>query len=93
LDKPIHVIQNRRKLLSKVILIANKELKNCYRLRLCTNNFGGTKLKRNYILGYVNRKEKVEYHWHEVKLVYLDVTILRRGVGEVRVVAGRGPAC
>jgi hypothetical protein len=28
-----------------------------------------------------------------VKLEYLDVTVLRRGVGEVRVVAGRAPAC
>jgi hypothetical protein len=28
-----------------------------------------------------------------VKLEYLDVTVLRRGVGEVRVVAGRTPAC
>jgi hypothetical protein len=27
-----------------------------------------------------------------VKLEYLDVTVLRRGVGEVRVVAGRAPA-
>jgi hypothetical protein len=29
----------------------------------------------------------------EVKLEYLDVTVLRRGVGEVRIVAGRAPAC
>jgi hypothetical protein len=29
----------------------------------------------------------------DVKLEYLDVTVLRRGVGEVRVVAGRAPAC
>jgi hypothetical protein len=28
-----------------------------------------------------------------VKLEYLDVTVLRRGVGEVRLVAGRAPAC
>jgi hypothetical protein len=28
-----------------------------------------------------------------VELEYLDVTVLRRGVGEVRVVAGRAPAC
>jgi hypothetical protein len=30
---------------------------------------------------------------NEVQLEYLDVTVLRRGVGEVRVVAGRAPAC
>jgi hypothetical protein len=29
----------------------------------------------------------------QVKLEYLDVTVLRRGVGEVQVVAGRAPAC
>jgi hypothetical protein len=28
-----------------------------------------------------------------VKLEYLDVTVLRRGVGEVLVVVGRTPAC
>jgi hypothetical protein len=28
-----------------------------------------------------------------VKLEYLDVIVFRRGVGEVRVVAGRAPAC
>jgi hypothetical protein len=28
-----------------------------------------------------------------VKLEYLDVTVLRRGVGEVRVVEERAPAC
>jgi hypothetical protein len=28
-----------------------------------------------------------------VKLAYLDVTVLRRGEGEVRVVEGRAPAC
>jgi hypothetical protein len=28
-----------------------------------------------------------------VKPGYLDVTVLRRGVGEVLVVAGRAPAC
>jgi hypothetical protein len=28
-----------------------------------------------------------------LKLEYLDVTVLRRGVEEVRVVAGRAPAC
>jgi hypothetical protein len=31
--------------------------------------------------------------YKKVKLEYLDVTVLRRGVGEVRVVAGRAPAC
>jgi hypothetical protein len=29
----------------------------------------------------------------DLQLEYLDVTVLRRGVGEVRVVAGRAPAC
>jgi hypothetical protein len=28
-----------------------------------------------------------------IKLEYLDVTVFRRGVGEVQVVAGRAPAC
>jgi hypothetical protein len=28
-----------------------------------------------------------------VELQYLDVTVLRRGVGEVLVVVGRAPAC
>jgi hypothetical protein len=28
-----------------------------------------------------------------VQLEYLNVTVLRRGVGELRVVAGRAPAC
>jgi hypothetical protein len=30
---------------------------------------------------------------NEIELEYLDVTVLRRGVGEVRVVVGRVPAC
>jgi hypothetical protein len=30
---------------------------------------------------------------NELQLEYLDVTVLRRGVGEVRVVVGRAPAC
>jgi hypothetical protein len=29
----------------------------------------------------------------DIYLEYLDVTVLRRGVGEVRLVAGRAPAC
>jgi hypothetical protein len=29
----------------------------------------------------------------EVQLEYLDATILRRGVGEIRAVVGRDPAC
>jgi hypothetical protein len=28
-----------------------------------------------------------------VQLEYLDVTVLRRGVGEIRAVVGRDPAC
>jgi hypothetical protein len=32
------------------------------KLELYTNNFGGTKLKRNYIWG--SRTKKVEYHCH-----------------------------
>jgi hypothetical protein len=28
-----------------------------------------------------------------LQLQYLDATVLRRGVGEIRVVVGRGPAC
>jgi hypothetical protein len=30
---------------------------------------------------------------NEIWLEYLHVTVLRRGVGEVRVVVGRDPAC
>jgi hypothetical protein len=32
-------------------------------------------------------------HYRHVQLKYLEVTVLRRGVGEVLVVAGRAPAC
>jgi hypothetical protein len=41
---------------------------------------------RNYTVGYIKILKFL-------KLEYLDVTVLRRGVGEVGVVAGRAPAC
>jgi hypothetical protein len=33
-----------------------------------TNNFGGTKLKRNYIRGHANKE--LEYHWSKVWMTY-----------------------
>jgi hypothetical protein len=39
------------------------------------------------------KKNKKTVSMSGVKLEYLDVTVLRRGVGEVRVVVGRAPAC
>jgi hypothetical protein len=43
-----------------------------------------------YIFDYYNYYFSINQF---VKLEYLDVTVLRRGVGEVLVVAGRSPAC
>jgi hypothetical protein len=40
-----------------------------------------------------NWTKTVDRHAKHTKLEYLDVTVLRRGIGEVRVVAGRAPAC
>jgi hypothetical protein len=35
----------------------------------------------------------IEFGSTLVRLEYLDVTVLRRGVGEVVIMAGRAPAC
>jgi hypothetical protein len=61
------------------------------------------KPKWNWTSKYISGRERERYlpvnweYWLSIlvktKLEYLDVTVLRRGVGEVRVVAGRAPTC
>jgi hypothetical protein len=41
----------------------------------------------------VKNSELRKHYSHSVKFEYLDVTVLQHGVGEVRVLAGRTPAC
>jgi hypothetical protein len=36
---------------------------DCVYIKLYTNNFGGTKLKRNYIWGYANEKGWIPLLW------------------------------
>jgi hypothetical protein len=48
---------------------------DCVQVKLYKNNFGGTELKRNYIWGYKNKKEKVEYHWNILSQVFSDSSL------------------